>query len=241
MIKRICSIIGLEDIKDYYWVNKKGVIISKYNGKRKEIKQLMDKDGYMVVGLQSIKGKKILMKVHRIVALAFVDNIENKPQVNHIDENKTNNHMDNLEWVTSIENNNHGTRTQRMIKSQSKAIVQYDLYGNIIKEFPSIAQARKETNTSIGDISKACKGKVKAILGFVFRYKGDPFDLYSIDGYVQLKNLPIYMCDMNDNILKEFECINDVYTYIDKKATGVIACCKGRQKSAYGYKWRYKD
>lgn len=69
----------------------------------RELKGTLDKDGYCKVGLR-IKNKRIYRFVHRLVAIEFIPNIGNKPQVNHIDGNKSNNNVDNLEWVTTQEN-----------------------------------------------------------------------------------------------------------------------------------------
>ena len=82
-----------------------------------ELKQHKDKDGYKRLTLH--KNSKMFTKgVHRLVAQAFINNPENKTQVNHIDEDKTNNHVSNLEWVTAKENCNHGTHNERVSKAQ---------------------------------------------------------------------------------------------------------------------------
>ena len=69
--------------------------------------------GYERVNLKK-DGIEKTMQVHRLVALAFLPNPQNKPEVNHIDENKENNNVDNLEWVTSKENANYGTRNDKI-------------------------------------------------------------------------------------------------------------------------------
>lgn len=61
--------------------------------------------GYRVINIQAANGKRKGELIHRLVALAFVENPDKKPEVNHIDRNKENNRMDNLEWVTKSENN----------------------------------------------------------------------------------------------------------------------------------------
>lgn len=72
-------------------------------------KPIYDKDGYLQIGLK-INGRKTTRKIHRLVAEAFIPNTHNKPQVNHIDGNKENNKIDNLEWVTNSENQYHKYR-----------------------------------------------------------------------------------------------------------------------------------
>ena len=96
---------------------------NQYGRKRKGgvVKQFHDKRGYMVVTFS--KGCKLKqLKVHRLVAMAFLPNLCNHPQVNHKDENKENNRVDNLEWCTNIYNANYGTRNERMSESMKETI-----------------------------------------------------------------------------------------------------------------------
>ena len=102
------------------------------------LKPCTTKDGYLLVNLCK-NGKVKSFLVHRLVAEAFIDNTDNLPQVNHKDENKLNNNVDNLEWCDAQYNSNYGTRTERLSKSKingkcSKIVLQYDLNGNFIKE-----------------------------------------------------------------------------------------------------------
>ena len=93
-------------IVDYegYYVTTDGRVWSEKS--KKFLSIFPDKDGYLICSLRHA-GKSKLHKVHRLVALSFLPNPENKPQVNHIDGNKANNHIDNLEWASAKENINH--------------------------------------------------------------------------------------------------------------------------------------
>ncbi|ALM64497.1 HNH endonuclease [Lactococcus phage 936 group phage PhiJF1] len=127
-------------------------------------------NGYLMHQLCENNKKKNLL-LHRIIATAFIDNPGKKPQVNHIDENKLNNDLSNLEWCTVRENNIHGTRMKRIAKKRSKKVIQLDLNDNVLKEFESTKQAGQETGVSTGNISSCCNGKRKSAGGFKWRRK----------------------------------------------------------------------
>ena len=134
------------------------------------LKPWLDKDGYLVHGLYK-NNKQNQLLLHRIIATAFIDNPEEKPCVNHIDENKLNNDLSNLEWCTERENNIHGTRTKRAAGKLSKKVIQLDLNDNVLNEFESMRQAERETGVLVGNISSCCNGKTKSAGGYKWRRK----------------------------------------------------------------------
>lgn len=111
--------------------------------------------------------------INRLVALAFVPIREpDKTEVNHKDENKMNNQVDNLEWVTKSENEAHGTKKERQAQKIRIPVLQYDLEGNFIKEWDSATNAeRKISGKFTGAISHCINGKTKTAYGYVWKYK----------------------------------------------------------------------
>lgn len=179
-----------KDIKDYeglYQVSNLGRIKSLstkvFNGKGYRIKPerllklTCDKDGYLIVFISKGKIRKS-KKVHRLVAQAFIANPEGKPQVNHIDGNKRNNRITNLEWVTNLENSIHAWQTGLQYKRfgkdnlHCKPVIQYDTQMNKINEYISIKEASRDTNISLSTIIDSCKGKIKNIsrCKYIWRY-----------------------------------------------------------------------
>jgi hypothetical protein len=97
------DVLGYEGI---YQVSNLGNVKSLKFNKQKILSKCLNPNGYYTVTL-SKKGQTKNMLVHRLVCISFIENEDNKPQVNHIDYDKKNNNVDNLEWVTQEENNNH--------------------------------------------------------------------------------------------------------------------------------------
>lgn len=113
--------------------------------------------------------------VHRLVAEAFIPNWFDYSEVNHRDENKTNNHIDNLEWCDSKYNNNYGSRNQRVSEKNtngklSKIVLQLTKTGELVHEWPSINEADRN-GFDKGAVSSCCNGKLQSHKGFIWRYK----------------------------------------------------------------------
>ena len=137
------------------------------------LKPGMDKGGYLRVGLCDGEKRKTF-KVHRLVCEAYHENPDNKPQVNHINEIKTDNRACNLEWATARENSNFGTRNERIGKksaiTKSKPICQYTLDEKIVKTWASLTEVQRQTGFSQGNISEVANGNRKTAYGFVWKY-----------------------------------------------------------------------
>lgn len=165
--------INMKEISGFegYLVDEEGNIYSEKTGRF--LSQSFTNDGYLKVGLTK-DGKVFTKAVHRLVAEAFIPNPTNLPEVNHIDENKVNNVVDNLEWCDSKYNCNYGTRNERMASSKlngnSKKVRQLDLDDNFIREWPSVRQVERECGYNQAAISRAAIGKQKTAYGYKWKY-----------------------------------------------------------------------
>lgn len=137
-------------------------------GAKKNRKIQDSEKGYKTVYLyKNQKRKKFL--VHRLVAEAFIPNPDNLPQVNHKDEVKSNNCVDNLEWCSAKYNINYGTRTERAVNKISIPVSQYDLQGNLINTYKSTREADRQTGIAQQNISKCMRGERYTAGGYVWK------------------------------------------------------------------------
>ena len=142
---------------------------SKRTVKERILKPGLDKDGYLMIGLWA-GGKRKMLKIHRLVCQAFHENPENKSEVNHVNEDKTDNKAVNLEWCTRRDNCNHGSRNERAAKALGKPIAQYTRDGELVKVWPSTMEVQRQTGFSQGNISEVANGKRKTAHGFIWEY-----------------------------------------------------------------------
>ena len=183
------AVYDSEIYEGLYKVSNWGRILSldyRNTGKAELMNPFEIPNGYLQVGL-SKNGEYKKCYVHRLVAETFLPNPENLPEVNHKDEDKTNNFVflnedgsvdkekSNLEWKNHRDNCNHGTRNERIGKTstngkQSKKVLQLSLSGELIREWPSIHECGRN-GFDFRNVSACCRGERKTAYGFRWMYK----------------------------------------------------------------------
>lgn len=137
------------------------------SGLPRTLKQSIGINGYYYVGLYLTKKKRPL--VHRLVAITFLENPNNLPSVNHKDENKLNNKLDNLEWCSWKYNVNYGSGIERGHSKRKIKINCYNLQGKLVKVYDSAIDAEKD-GFNHSAVAAVCKGKRHTHHGHRFEY-----------------------------------------------------------------------
>lgn len=187
--------------------------------------------GYNAISLSARDNKKTLYN-HRLAALVFVPNNDlSKNFVNHIDGNKLNNHVDNLEWTTPKENTQHALRT-KLTMPPTRKVKQYDSNGNFIREYISMRDAEKTNNLPRDKLSQYCKNS-KVYGGYIWKYSLSKEHEKTDDKHIVIQGYPNY--EITENGL--------VYSvkykrYMVQKTTGggyksVKLCNDGANKDHY--------
>ena len=168
----------IEGTRGMIEVSDTGSVRSLLRGVPYILKSQKDNKGYHRVSV-TIERNKMTFKVHREVAKAFIPNPDNLPQVNHIDGNKDNNSVSNLEWCTNQQNAHHAIKNglwksvfegaKRATDAQKKAVVGYNEEENTTKEFESVGEAERFLKSR--HISDVLKGKRSHVKGWTFRYR----------------------------------------------------------------------
>lgn len=176
-----------------------------------------EKTGYKTIEL-NVNGVSKKMFVHRLVAEAFIPNPNNYPVVNHKDEDPGNNSVDNLEWCTYKYNINYGTCIERRVKNTvhkrgadhpgSKKVYQFDMDGNLLAEYESVADAAEKTGLSHKSISKACNGKLKKYSECVWSYDGT-FHYDKVKHY-KPRFGAIRQYDLQGNLIAEYNTLDEI-------------------------------
>lgn len=165
-----------KDIPNYehlYKISNLGNVINCIS--KNELKGSLSKNGYIYISLYKNKKRKTY-KLHRLVAITFLENPNNKSQVNHIDGNKQNNKVSNLEWCTQSENQIHAFKNRLNYgrygteNGHHRKIIQFDKNMNKLKEWDYMTDAQNKLGINVANICNCCKGKIKTIGGYIFRY-----------------------------------------------------------------------
>lgn len=140
-------------------------------GKR-NIAPKIERNGYIRYHLSKDNNPTTIL-AHRAVAIAFIPNPNNYKTVNHKDENKSNNRVENLEWCDMHYQNTYGIGAVNRHKAKERAVLQFTKQGEFIKRFDSVSKAAQELNLNATSIHCVCKGirRYKSTGGFVFQYE----------------------------------------------------------------------
>ena len=165
--KAIAGYDGLYEVSDLGRVKS---LNYNHTGTEKILKPWKNTNGYLQVGIRKYGQRKFLL-VHRLVAEAFIPNSQGLDTVNHKDEDKTNNTVSNLEWMSMKDNINYGTHNKRVAESLSKKVQMFDKStGELLATFPSTNEAERVAGIYHGHISGCCNGKRKSAGGYVWKY-----------------------------------------------------------------------
>lgn len=180
--------IPKEPYSDQYEISDKGEC-RKTDTKR--ISKQHIRNGYKACCLYDTKTqKKNTVNIHRMVAMAFLDNPDKLKFINHKDGEKTNNHVDNLEWTTPKRNTQHAIE-KSLARPHPKRVMQYTKDGTYIQTYDSIIEASQKTGANDRHISCVCKGKRKTTGGFVWKYETPEEVLQDVEGLV-IEGFPNY-------------------------------------------------
>ena len=191
---------------------------------------------YKFVGL-IINGKQKRMRVHRMVALTFIDNPDNKPYVNHINGNRSDNNVENLEWVTPSENTQHAVNTGLFKSGRTRAVIQYNLNGEQMATFESATEAARQTGGSQSKITMCCRRQRDSANDYQWRYYDDIQDVQKIEKKF-ITGKKVAQCDEEGNILKIYSSFKEAARAVNGTSSAISRVCSGTNIRHKGYKWK---
>lgn len=216
----------------------------------KQLRITQHHTGYMVVSLGKYPKKTFL--VHRLVAEAFITNTDKKRCVNHIDGNKTNNCVENLEWVTSKENVQHaiinGLKDPHNVAKlygaehySSKPVYQFDKNGNFIKKWECRSDVGRAYNKSKKPMRVPVDEPGRTLYGYVWLSSNDKFDYWKHKPHKKQKNKKqIEQFDQNGTLIKTWKNIDEITKNTSFSRNGILGCCNHDRKTHGNYIWKYK-
>lgn len=211
-------------------------------------------NGYLSVMLSKC-GIRKRMLVHRIVGEVFLANKQNKPQINHIDGNRANNKVTNLEWCTASENIKHSydflghknTSIAGENHPHNKAIVQLSLDWKFLNRWCSATEAGRSLNLEDSSSLSICarniaKGFPSSSRGYRWVLEKDYVAGMYIKPFEVKNKKPIYQIDpKTEEIVCEYPSLDEAATNLDCCKSAISSCAHHKKKTAYGYKWIYKN
>ena len=229
-----------ENIETDYSVNDEGLV---RNDKTNYILKNSIQQGYCHVTIY-INKKAKRMRVHRLVAEAFIPNPDNKPYVNHKDGIRSNNKIDNLEWTTPSENTQHAVDTGLFLPTREKPVIQYSLNGEKLNEFKSTMEAGRLTNSIPEKIVLCCQLKRKTHNNYQWRYKEDEVEKLQQVEECRTKAKQVAQLDKETGeILNIYPSMTAAAKAVNGTPSAIINIINGKKqtKTHKGFGWKLVD
>ena len=205
------------------------------------LSQSMQQDYKFVTLL--INGKQKRMRVHRLVAETFLENPENKPYVNHINGNRGDNNVENLEWVTPSENSQHAVQSGLWGSGRARPVIQYNLDGEQMAIFPSASEAARQTGGSQSKVTMCCRRQRETANDYQWRYLDDENqDVKKIQKrYITGKR--VARCNEEGEILEIYPSFKEAARQVNGDSATISKICSGAKNVIRhkGYKWKLVD
>lgn len=229
--------IVIDGISTSYFITNKGDC---YNSNtNKYLKGTINKkNGYKAYKLTLPNGKQKMCYAHRLVALAFIDNPKNKPMVNHIDGNKLNNYIDNLEWCTASENAIHALNNELKVYNH---IYCFNRDKKLVAEYKTIAEASRAVNVNRLTLQAACNKEIKSLVNNFYWSKTKELgktQLYPKTG----RKKPVNQYDLNGKFIKSYDSLGEASRALGLKTCNRLGeCCRGKKDSYKGFIWKFSE
>lgn len=213
------------------------------------LKWVLDKGGYPMVGL-SLHNKYYSRKIHRLVAEAFIENPYNLPSINHKDEDKTNNKVENLEFCTVKYNNNYGNHnlkqslTRRADPNLTKSVLKLSLTGEVLKQYPCVRDVvidgYKERT-----VAEVCRFEKPSAYGYLWIFASERHRINEmVSRYASCRkrvNKKILAFKLDGSFYKLFNTVGEAEKELNINHSSIFLCCNKKQKFAKGFTFKYAE
>ena len=187
-----------------------------------------------------IEGKQKRMRVHRLVAETYIENPDNKPYVNHINGQRDDNNVENLEWVTPAENTQHAVATGLMNNGRKRAVIQYNLDGIKMMTFESATEAARQTGGSQSKICDCCRRQRITANDYQWRYADDIQDVGKVQKQF-ITGKKVAQCNEEGEILNIYPSFKEAARAVNGTSSAISRVCSGTNIRHKGYKWKLVD